>query len=124
MNGDGSSQVRLVQSSGEDFSPSLSPDGRQVAFVSTRDGNHEVYVVNVDGTGLANLTRNSGMEDGFPAWSPDGTRIVYTSYVVGTTNSSQAYVMNADGSSPAPITSLNYGVSQTSWAPSANMLSE
>ena len=40
--------------------PAWSPDGRKIAFVSGRDGNGELYVMNADGSGLRNLTRNPG----------------------------------------------------------------
>ena len=45
--------------------------GTQLAFVSERDGNSEIYIVNVDGTGLTRLTDDPA-EDLHPAWSPPG----------------------------------------------------
>ena len=65
-----------------------------LAFVSERDGNSEIYVMNVDGTGLLRLTNDAG-RDTDPAWSPDGKRIAFASDRAG---SSDIYVMNADGS--------------------------
>jgi Tol biopolymer transport system component len=65
-----------------------------LAFVSERDGNSEIYVVNVDGTGLLRLTDDAGL-DVDPAWSPDGKRIAFASDRAG---SSDIYVMDADGS--------------------------
>lgn len=65
-----------------------------LAFVSDRDGNSEIYVVNVDGTGLLRLTRDAGV-DVDPAWSPDGKRIAFASDRAG---SLDIYVMDADGS--------------------------
>ena len=65
-----------------------------LAFVSERDGNSEIYVMNVDGTGLLRLTNDAG-RDADPAWSPDGKRIAFASDRAG---SSDIYVMNADGS--------------------------
>ena len=65
-----------------------------LAFVSERDGNPEVYVINVDGTGLQRLTDNAG-QDVDPAWSPDGKRIAFASDRGG---SSDIYLMDADGS--------------------------
>lgn len=47
-----------------------SVNGR-IAFVSGRDGNVEIYVMSADGTGVTRLTNNQ-VEDGGPAWSPDG----------------------------------------------------
>ncbi len=56
--------------------PAWSPDGREVAFVSRRDGVSHVYVMNADGTGTRRLT-GSARNDERPAWSPDGRRIVF-----------------------------------------------
>ena len=52
-----------------DYYPVWSPDGRRIAFVSDRDGNLEIYVMNADGTGLTRLTDNPA-NDLYPAWSP------------------------------------------------------
>ena len=65
-----------------------------LAFVSERDGNSEIYVMNVDGTDLLRLTNDAG-RDVDPAWSPDGKRIAFASDRAG---NSDIYVMNADGS--------------------------
>jgi uncharacterized repeat protein (TIGR01451 family) len=73
-----------------DGSPVWSPDGTKIAFTSNRDGNSEIYVMNADGTGQANLTQFLG-NDYSPAWSPDGSRIAFV-------HEYQIYVMNADGS--------------------------
>jgi hypothetical protein len=49
--------------------PRFSPDGKHIAFASTRDGNGEIYVMNADGSGHTNLTANPAY-DWWPAWSP------------------------------------------------------
>ena len=69
----------------------------RIAFVSTRDGNQEVYVVNTDGTGLTRLTNDPGA-DYFPAWSPDGSRIAtldFPSRTVDTLNASDVRDLRA-----------------------------
>lgn len=66
----------------------------QIAFVSNRDGNREIYVMNSDGSGLTNLT-NHPAADSAPVWSPDGAEIAFTSNREG---DRELYLMNADGS--------------------------
>jgi Tol biopolymer transport system component len=61
-----------------DANPSFSPDGQQVIFNSDRDGNSEIYVMNVDGSGVRRLT-NDPAKEAFQAFSPDGTQIVFNS---------------------------------------------
>lgn len=70
--------IQSVTNVDEDTAPILSPDGKQVAFMSRRDGNWEIYVVNTDGSDLQRLT-NDPAEDGLPAWSPDGNAIAFVS---------------------------------------------
>ena len=50
----------------------------KILFVSDRDGNNEIYVMNADGTGQTRLTFNAA-NDNNPKWSPDSTKIVFTS---------------------------------------------
>lgn len=68
--------------------------GGNIAFISFRDGNQEVYVMNPDGSDEVNLTNDPG-EDFDPDWSPDGKRIAFVS---DRTGPARIYVMDADGS--------------------------
>ena len=61
-----------------DTNPAFSPDGKRLAFASQSDGNFEIYLVNVDGTGLVRLTRNIG-DDMMPVFSKDGRKIYFVS---------------------------------------------
>lgn len=83
-----------------DYSSMPSPDGQRIAFVSRRDGNDEIYVMNADGSAQTRLTF-SPAADYAPAWSPDGSRISFVSNRDGNT---ELYVMRADGSAPVNIT--------------------
>jgi Tol biopolymer transport system component len=131
MNADGASPVpltRLTASIGSfvDASPAWSPDGSKIAFASARalDGSDasntnsaaNIWVMNADGSSPTPLTRlTAASADSLnPVWSPDGSKIAYLSAraldgsdAVNMPNGTQnIWVMNADGSSPAPLTRL------------------
>ena len=95
MDADGGNQRRLTNNRAHDASPSWSPDGKRIVFVSHRDGNGEIYVMNADGGNPQNLTNNPD-DDSSPSWSPDGKRIAFDSDRDGRFNW-EIYVMDADG---------------------------
>ena len=61
--------ANLTRHPARDTSPTWSPDGARIAFVTGRDGNDEIYIMNADGSGLRNLTQHPA-DDWSPAWSP------------------------------------------------------
>lgn len=71
MNADGTGLRALTDDPAQDVLPAWSPDGTEIAFLSTRDGNEEIYVMNADGTGVRRLTDDPA-DDVDPAWSPSG----------------------------------------------------
>jgi TolB protein len=81
--------------------PALSGDGRRLAFQSRKDGNWEIYVLNLDTGGFSRLTNNLEY-DGAPSWSPDGNQIAFESY---RSKDLDIWRMNADGSNPVNLTS-------------------
>ena len=59
--------------------PVISPDGKRIVLaIYVAEGNNDVFVMNIDGSGLKQLTDSSGY-DGHPHWSADGKRIVFNS---------------------------------------------
>ena len=69
-----------VTQSGHDSSPAWSPDGKTLAFLSSRDGNSQVYLLSMEGGEAKKLTTLSTGADLFQ-WSPDGKTIAFTSAV-------------------------------------------
>lgn len=80
MQNDGTDPTQLTNRE-QDTAPAASPDASQIAFMSKRDGNWEIYIVSTQGPGeqeLRRLTKNSA-RDGLPAWAPDGKWLAFVS---------------------------------------------
>ncbi len=73
-----SRELTQLSDKGGNCRPTWSPDGQNIAFVSTRDDRRgEVYVMNSDGTEVRRITYAGDTHDYDPAWSPDGQHLVY-----------------------------------------------
>jgi Tol biopolymer transport system component len=70
--------IRLTHDHFDNLNPVWSPDGKNIAFVSDRSGNWDIWVMKADGSELKPLTTEPS-EERFPAWSPDGQRIAFAS---------------------------------------------
>jgi dipeptidyl aminopeptidase/acylaminoacyl peptidase len=70
--------IRLIASTRTDEAPQYSPDGKRIAFASTRTGPSEIWVCGREGADCAPQTR-AGVHSGTPRWSPDGRYIAYDS---------------------------------------------
>ena len=89
--------------------------GKQILFVSARDGNPEVYVMNADGTAVTRVTNHPG-NDSDPEWSPDG-RIVFDRVIVSEGKQAvQLYVTNVDGTTVTVLTGAPSSNSHAAWS--------
>ena len=93
-----------------------------IAFVSQRDGNAEIYVMDADGGNQRNLSNND-FDDWAPSWSPDNKRIVFFSNRDGHVHAKhglptyEIYVMDADGGNPQNLTNQPNDDRHPSWSP-------
>jgi TolB protein len=88
MDVDGSNKRLVLHNNATNFAPSWHPDGKRIIFASNRDDwhedikafghNFELYLINLDGTGLERITYNN-VFDSFPMFSPDGKKLVWAS---------------------------------------------
>ena len=100
--GRGAAPLAGVTSLADEFDPAWSPEGRRLAFASTRTGDTEIFVRDETGA-VTQLTHAPGV-DRFPAWSPDGRRIVFATNRRGT-GASEIYVVDAsDGAALTRVT--------------------
>lgn len=90
----------------------------RIILSSSKDGNPEIYVMNIDGTDLKTLTRSAGI-DISPAFSPDGSKIAFVSDRSG---SPQIYIMNADGSNLRRLTFEGSYNTSPAWSPDSGLI--
>ena len=107
MDPDGSNLTQLTFDKEHKSTPMWSPDGRQLLYAADGgDGpygtrlHQDIWVIDADGSNPVNLTQ-SRKDDTDPAWTPDGSQIVFTSWRFS--NDPQLFIMNADGSDVRPI---------------------
>jgi TolB protein len=116
MNADGTHVVQLTNNDVGESTPSFTPDGRSIVYVSEADGNPDVFIMHADGSDKRNLTRHPGA-DGHPRVSADGRRIYFNSnrssdpasFARGTMERDQnheIYSMALDGSDLQRVTDL------------------
>lgn len=118
VNADGGSPAPIIQGIGTASAPDVSPDGAKIAYISNSDGDFEVYVADIDGSNVLQLTHNSDSDDE-PGWSPDGARITFTRTVSG---QSDIWVMDADGGGQTNISNNAAYDSGSDWSPDGTLI--
>ena len=106
---------QVTYQSGPEFFPSLSPDGKSIAYASRASGNWDIYFQTIGSTNTINLTKDSPTDDSQPAFSPDGHTIAFRSEREG----GGIYVMGANGESPVRMSDFGYS---PSWSPDGGQI--
>ena len=112
MDENGENEQKLTTGEHLNMLPAFSPDGNHVAFVSNRDGNYEIYTIDLSTNAVQLLTRNPSLDTN-PVFSPDGARIIFVSNRKD--GLQHLWKMDADGSNPVPLTSGNQESVDPSW---------
>ena len=108
-----SSPDKFISSTRGESGPQFSPDGRKIAFESTRSGAYEVWVCRSDGSNLMQLTHFNPSVTGTPRWSPDGQQIVFDSRPAGNPD---IFVIDFQGGPPRKLTSEPSNENVPSWS--------
>jgi serine/threonine protein kinase len=95
--------------------PTLSPDGKTIAYVSSQSGNRDIYVQRVDGHIATDITADSPADDAEPAFSPDGSQIAFRSERDG----GGIFVMGVTGESPRRLTNFGHN---PAWSPDSKRI--
>lgn len=114
---DGWNPRTVVNSNEPLLSPSWSPDGRQLAYVSFESGNSQVFVQDI-ASGSRRVVASFRGINGAPAFSPDGSRLALTLSKGGNPD---IYVMNADGSGLRQLTNHFAIDTEPTWGPDGSL---
>jgi Tol biopolymer transport system component len=121
---DGSTLTQVGPDGG--FEPAVSPDGSKIAFAQftwDHGSRWNVWVMNADGSGLTQITTDG--RSSAPAWSPDGSQIVFLRSVKSPSDpwrQTDVFVMNADGSSRTRLTKTRRWEHAPTWSPDGTLI--
>ncbi len=119
VNTDGTLSRRVTNSKSIDISPTFSPDGSKMAFVSSRNGLPQLFIQDLASGQVKRLTF-SGRYNTQPSWSPVGDKIVYTTWEKG--GEINIFTINADGSGLMQLTQKSGENKSPSWSPDGEMI--
>jgi len=99
----------LITEPGENYAPSISPDGLRLTFISNRTGTPQVFVASWDGTDMKQLT-TSPLKKGYPSWSSNGNTVYFSgeteSADANESNTGNIYSVKSGGGPETQVTSF------------------
>ena len=109
---DSDSVIALTRHEGEDWAPTWSPEGKKLAFASTRSVGWNIFIMDMKKREIEQLTDTG--KDRRPSWSPLGSHIAFTSERDG---NSEIYIMKSDGSEQKNVTNHRARDDRPIWSP-------
>jgi TolB protein len=107
-------RTRVANFAGLNTGGAISPDGRSMALILSKDGNPELYVMRLADGSLTRITRTPRAVEASPSWSPDGREIVYVSDQPGVPH---LFIVSAAGGSPRQLTTAGRQNVSPDWGP-------
>ena len=111
-------QTTIADATTNEIEGAETTSNSKILFSSSRDGNSEIYIMNMDGSNQKRITNNE-FYDGDATWSPDGTKIAFVSDRDG---DPEIYIMNADGTNVKRITNSPGEDNSPEWSPDGSMI--
>jgi TolB protein len=110
MDIDGANPTNLTNNTAEDFNPAPSNSGDVIAFVSSRDGDLDVFLMGANGSSPLNLTNNA-TEDAYPSWSFDDGWLSFATLA----GNKEIFAVRRDGSLFVNVTNNPAGDDYPTW---------
>ncbi|HZE72536.1 MAG TPA: protein kinase [Pyrinomonadaceae bacterium] len=108
-----SSPTKFISSTQRDTNSQFSPDGKRIAFESSRAGNYEIWVSDSDGSNPVQMTFSDRELTGTPRWSPDSRQIAFDS---DREHNWDIYITSVDGGLPRRLTTASSDENVPSWS--------
>jgi Tol biopolymer transport system component len=118
---DGQDAQQLTDNDHDDDTPDWSPDGQQIVWEASAGENRDIFRMNADGSGQAEVVAGPG-DDSWPMWSPDGASIAYHANNPSADLGWEIYTITAQGDPIERLTSDSSGNHRPNWSPDGDQL--
>lgn len=112
--------IQLTYDPGADVEPAWSPEGRQIVFISTRTGENEVWLADLDRVDqrFLNISQNKDSREAHPSWSPDSSKLSWTSVSKEGIQSLLIWDLSQSNIRPQPLNTADWAA----WSPAGDAL--